>query len=335
MDGFSIHGGRLAAAKRRFPNAPSPWIDLSTGINPEPYPAPSASWEARARLPDPDEVAALEATAASAFGLAPEAVLATPGAEAAIRLLATIIPARRVRVVEPTYSGHRQAWSDMGAEVVGLARGEPDADADVLVIVNPNNPDGAVTPPDALVELSEAIAARCGWLIVDEAFVEAAPALSVASRVGPAWAAPRLIALRSFGKFYGLPGVRLGFVTAHPELIAQLRRRLGEWPVSADAIVAGRNAYADVAWAAANRASLAENARRLDGLLARAGLEIVGGCSLFRLTAAADAQARFARLGEAGILTRPFTDNPHWLRFGAPAHDHWPRLEAALLEDPS
>jgi cobalamin biosynthetic protein CobC len=336
MDAFTVHGGRLGEAKRRFPGAPEPWIDLSTGINPAPYPAPSASWEARTRLPDPEELAALEAAAAQAFGVKPECVLATPGEEAAIRLLAAAIPAARVGVVEPTYAGHRQAWRGAGAEVVSVRRSALDmapANLDVLAVVNPNNPDGASASPDMLVELAEAMAARGGWLIVDEAFVETVPQLNVSSRVGPDWTLPRLVALRSFGKFYGLPGLRLGFVTGHPELIVRLRRRLGDWPVSADAIIAGRHAYADAAWAEATRERLAEGARRLDRLLAGAGFEIVGGCNLFRLAAADDAPARFIRLAQAGILTRPFTDEPRWLRFGAPAQDHWPRLEAALLED--
>lgn len=335
MQAFQIHGGRLDEARRRFPAAPTPWIDLSTGINPEPYPAARASLAARARLPGPAETAALEAVAAAAFGLDPGSVLATPGGEAAIRLLAAAIPARRVGVAQPTYSGHAGAWREAGAEVVGVARDAlagAAGDLDVLVVVNPNNPDGAATPPEALVALADAMMSRDGWLVVDEAFVEAAPGLSVAEPMGTAWPSRRLIALRSFGKFYGLPGVRLGFVTGSPETIARLRRRQGDWPVSADAIAAGLAAYDGVAWSAATRQRLAAAARRLDGLLIRAGFEVVGGCDLFRLAAAEDAPARFNRLAEAGILTRPFDYAPRWLRFGLPADEHWPRLEAALME---
>jgi cobalamin biosynthetic protein CobC len=143
-----------------------------------------------------------------------------------------------------------------------------------------------------------------------------------------------IVVLRSFGKFFGLPGLRLGFVAVRPDLVERLRRRQGEWPVSADAIAAGLTAYADTAWAEAARDRLARDARRLDGLLTRAGFDVVGGTSLFRLAEAADAQDRFAALASTGVLTRPFAYNPRWLRFGLPAEAHWPRLEAALMESP-
>ena len=60
LDGFIRHGGRLAAARAAFPHAPQPWLDLSTGVNPRPYPAPRASRTERARLPDPEALRASE-----------------------------------------------------------------------------------------------------------------------------------------------------------------------------------------------------------------------------------------------------------------------------------
>ena len=332
VSGLTVHGGRLGEAEALFGGAPKPWIDLSTGINPWPYPAPHASLSARARLPDPMETAALEHAAARAFGVAGDCVLATPGTEAAIRLLAACLPARSVAIVEPTYGGHRAAWTQAGAQVVGVDRrdlGEATGRFGVVVLVNPNNPDGARVPPAELLGLADAGA----WLIVDEAFVETAPELSVSPVVGPGWPAERLMTLRSFGKFHGLPGLRLGFVTGHPALIAGLRRRQGEWPVSADAIAAGLAAYADMAWAERTRGRLDRAAARLDRLLRRAGMEVVGGVSLFRLAAADDAQARFTRLAQAGILTRPFDHAPRWLRLGLPTAAQWRRLEAAMMED--
>lgn len=334
MNGFSVHGGRVAEARRRFPRAPEPWVDLSTGINPAAYPARSATAAARARLPDPEETAALEAAAAAAFGVAAEAVLATAGAEAAIRLLAHVLAARRVGVVSPTYGGHEAAWRAAGAEVEAVDRGAVEAAQgfDVMVVVNPNNPDGARILPDHLIELAKRSAARNSWLVVDEAFVEVAPELSVISSLDAPKSLDRLVVLRSFGKFYGLPGLRLGFAAARPDVAERLRRRQGEWPVGADAIAAGLQAYPDQAWAQATRARLTAAARRLDGLLERAGFDVVGGTDLFRLAAAADAPARFERQAQAGVLTRPFRDNPSCLRFGLPPNDAWARLEAALRE---
>jgi cobalamin biosynthetic protein CobC len=318
----------LAAAAAQFPAAPTPWIDLSTGVNPRPYPAPSASRAARARLPDPTETAALEDAAAAAFGVRASArTMAVPGSEAALRILARLLPAKTVAVAGPTYGSHAAAWREMGARVRSIPCGElASADADTVIAVNPNNPDGYRHAPETLALVADRQAARGGWLIVDEAFGETAPGLSVADRAGAA-----LIVLRSFGKFYGLAGVRLGFVLAGPGVIAALRSVFGDWPVSAAAIAAGRAAYSDVAWRERTRASLVRKAARLDHLLSRAGFEAVGGTSLFRLAGADDAPRRFAVLAERGILTRPFDVDPRWLRFGLPANTAaWARLEQAL-----
>lgn len=228
-------------------------------------------------------------------------------------MLPQMLALASVEIAGPTYGGHEDAWRAAGVPLV--------AGGDALIVVNPNNPDGRQLARGALLQpLAEG-----RWLIVDESFGEVAPELSVADVE-----AERLIVLRSFGKFYGLPGVRLGFVIASPKVAAELRRRLGDWPVSADAIVMGRAAYADTAWREKALKRLDCGAQRLDALLAKAGFEIVGGTSLFRLAAAADAGARFPSLCKAGVLTRPFDYAPTWLRFGIPAPRDFARLEAAL-----
>ena len=314
---FLRHGGRLAAAKGAFPDAPAPWLDLSTGINPRAYPAPRATPEALRRLPDPEEVRALEAVAARAFGVDADRVVATPGTEAALRVLPRILGARSAAIVSPTYGGHAEAWRLAGAKVKAVTPDQIAASAaEAVVLVRPNNPDGAVVcAPD--------LAGR--WLIVDEAFVETAPQLSVAAEAGP-----RTIVLRSFGKFYGLPGVRLGFVIAELGLAARVAAQFGDWPVGAEAIAAGLAAYADDAWAERTRLRLAADAARLNGLLIASGFNVLGGTSLFRLASAPDAGRRFEHLARYGVLTRPFPDQPTWLRFGLPKPKDWPRLKAAL-----
>jgi cobalamin biosynthetic protein CobC len=318
LDAFGRHGGRLSAAAAAFPAAPQPWLDLSTGINPRPYPAPRPRLAERARLPDPAALAALEAVAAAAFGAAPARVAAVPGSDAAIRLLPGLLGVRRAAIIPETYSGHAEAWRAADAEILE----RPDG-ADAWVVVRPNNPDGQVADAPTLLA-----SANRRWTIVDEAFVETAPDLSLAGH-----ATGRLIVLRSFGKFYGLAGLRLGFVVADESVIARLRVRLGDWPVSVGAIAAGRAAYADGAWAKRTRARLTRDAARLDRILAGAGLEPVGGTSLFRLVRAKDAAAVFQRLAAAGILCRPFAD-PRLLRFGLPGRPaDWARLAAALSGD--
>jgi cobalamin biosynthetic protein CobC len=312
------HGGSLDAARAAFPAAPEPWIDLSTGVNPYAWRGWRAGRGDLTRLPDPKATADLEAKAAATFGCDPACVAAVPGADIGLRFMPALTQAASAAIVSPTYGGHAEAWP--GAHAISrdniLA-----CDDDALVVVNPNNPDGGIVPKETLLALK----ARTRWLIVDESFAEAMPEMSVAPHVGGG-----LIVLRSFGKFYGLPGLRLGFIVAAPGVIAKVRAMTGDWPVSADALRLGAAAYADTAWQSRTRARLSKAAARLDKLLARHGFEIIGGTSLFRLVRRTDAAACFQRLGEAGILVRPFDDAPTHLRFGLPAPTAWSRLEAAL-----
>jgi len=315
------HGGRLSAARTAWPDAPTPWLDLSTGINSRPYPAPVLAPETWSRLPDPLALQALEQAAATAFGVAdPARVVAAAGSEALIRLLPRLLTARRVAISERTYGGHAEAWRAAGVEPIAL----DDPAADLRVVVNPDNPTGQALSPDQILDLTD------GPLLVDEAFVEVDRTLSVAALAGAA-GHERLIVLRSFGKFYGLAGARLGFLVAEPALAARVRQALSDWPVSGPAIAAGLAAYADQNWALQTRARLVDDAARLDGLLRQAGFEIVGGTPLFRLTRATDAARRFEVLAQAGILTRPFAWDDTLIRFGLPGSEQdWRRLADAL-----
>lgn len=326
------HGGDLAAAAAAYPDAPKPWIDLSTGINPLPYPVPLLPMEVWGRLPGAAEELALRHAAAGFFGVAdPTLVLPAAGAQPLIQALPRLLNADNVAVAGPTYGEHAAAWRAAGAAVAD--RWTPDAvlggelRADVLVVVNPNNPDGRIFPPEVLLQVADAQAARGDWLIVDEAFVDADPAASLAACAGR----PGLIVLRSFGKFFGLAGVRLGFLLAAPEVVAKACALLGPWAVSGPALALGAAAYADRPWISATRDRLSMAAARLDAVLLGAGLEVVGGTSLFRLVACADGAALFRRLAAAGLWTRPFADQPRRLRLGLPPDEAaLTRLQTAL-----
>jgi len=224
-------------------------------------------------------------------------------------------------------------WAKAGVPSRVVADAELDAaigDRTAVIVVNPNNPDGRLMSRDRLRRLHDAVASRGGVLVVDEAFAEVTPEASVADIAGTS-EAERLVVLRSFGKFYGLAGLRLGFVIGNAAIAARVRALIGDWPVSVDALAAGLAAYADKAWADRMRKQLAVAARRLDGVLTRHGFEVVGGTSLYRLVRAAEAAARFERLAAAGILTRPFQHDATLLRFGLPGSpEAWRRLEEAL-----
>jgi cobalamin biosynthetic protein CobC len=335
---FAHHGGRLCVARSLFPDVPQPWIDLSTGINPNSYPAPRASARARSRLPEPTELARLEAVAAEAFGVEdPTRVVATGGTENALRLLPHVMRISTAVVAGPTYGSHADAWNRAGADVQVVADEALSAHAQsagAITLVNPNNPNGRIVSRGQLRSLHDALSARDGVLIVDEAFADLKPQHSAADLAGSDTAS-RMVVLRSFGKFYGLAGVRLGFVIAGPAIATPLRQLLGDWPVSADALAAGLAAYADQEWAQRTRDRLSRAARQLDKLIIESGMSIIGGTSLYRLARAPDARARFTQLISQGVLVRPFDYDTTLLRFGLPGgRDDWQRLAAALRMEP-
>jgi cobalamin biosynthesis protein CobC len=322
------HGGDLAAARRRFPDAPEPLIDLSTGINPHSYPLPLLPPDLFTRLPEIEALERLTATAARAYGARAEQVVAAPGTQSLLAPVFALAPPGRAAILGPTYAEHARVAALVGHRVEEVRTFDALVGADLAVVVNPNNPDGRLTSRLALLALAEEKRRRGGLVVVDEAFAEVGPpGLSAASEVGRG----NLVVLRSFGKFYGLAGLRLGFAIAPPLLAARLRATLGPWPVAGPALAAGEAALADIGWAQAAREALAQDAVRLDRLLTAAGLEIVGGTSLFRFVRSPAADALADHLGRAGIVVRRFTDAPTALRFGLPAGEAaWQRLATAL-----
>jgi cobalamin biosynthetic protein CobC len=329
FDVFRLHGGKVEAARTLFPEVRSEWIDLSTGISPWAYPHERIADAAFTRLPDPEAIAELERAAARSFGVEDAAcVIATPGSDLALRLLGPLYSGRRVAVVRPGYSGHVLAWGD--APLTPIRAGDLEVAArnhDVIVLANPNNPDGRVVSRDRLLNIHAELASHAGTLIVDEAFADVLPEHSVCG-------SPRdgLVAFRSFGKFFGLAGTRLGFIVAAPPAALRFRHALGDWPVSGPAIAIGTAAYRDVEWQAMQRARLTSTAARLDALLTHAGFTIAGGTALFRLACCGDADSAFRHLASHGVLTRPFSSDSTLLRIGLPADEsHWSRLTDALI----
>ena len=324
-EAFTYHGGALEVARRLAPGAPTPLIDLSTGINPHAYPLPDFGAEVWTRLPGSAALAELEGAAACRYGVTPEIVVAGPGSQALIHVLSYITPRGAVGLLGPTYGGHAAAFAAAGARIEA-ARLEDMGGLDVAIVVNPNNPDGRITPRADLIDLHERLAPHGGTLIVDEAFAD-----FDGESVAPVLPASGAVVLRSFGKAYGLAGLRLGFAIASPDIAGPLRAALGPWPVSGPAIVIGARALADSNWLEATRARLGKDKARLDSLLEGNGWRILGGTRLFRLAAREDAGEVFGRLLMAGILTRPFAGAPEQLRFSIPAGEEvWRRLAAAL-----
>jgi cobalamin biosynthetic protein CobC len=314
------HGGDLGDVRRRYPAAPQPWIDLSSGINPLPYPVAALPADAWSRLPSHDAEQALIAAAAARYRCKPGQLIAAPGTQALIQVLPRLVARSRVAIVGPTYAEHELNWRRHGHDVAVVASLEA-ADADVLVVVNPDNPTGRLLTTEAL----RGVAARL--LVVDEAFIDLLPnAASLAGELPD-----NAIVLRSFGKVYGLAGLRLGFAIAAVPLAQRLREELGPWAVSGPALAIGTTALADDEWLRETAARLADDVRRLDALLVSAGFNLVGGTPLFRLANHPKAHEKVEDLARQGIHVRAFGHQPTWLRFGLPRGDEeFRRLSVAL-----
>lgn len=320
------HGGDIDSAIRRFGGDPALWIDLSTGINRQPWLCPGTPEDILRVLPTAEVSDACADAARSAFR-APQGTLCLPvaGAQAAIRLLPFTVRPGRAGVVGPTYNEHAASFEAAGWHVTEVATIADLQGFDVAIVVNPNNPDGRHWSAEALLALRE----HNGLAIVDESFADVDPAASLCPRLG---GVERLVVLRSFGKFWGLAGLRLGFALGSAPEIDALRTLAGPWTVSGPALHAGRLALADAGWAAATRTRLAAEAPRLDSLAAVAGWSLVGGTTLFRLYETGDAEAAQASLARERIWSRRFPYSAGWLRLGLPGSvSEWDRLAAALI----
>jgi cobalamin biosynthetic protein CobC len=319
------HGGRLRAAAQAFGIEEADWVDLSTGIAPWPWPIPAIPEQAWARLPEADD--GLEGAAARYYGA--EQALAVAGSQAAIQVLPRLRRTGKVGVLSPCYAEHAEAWRRAGHVVRELNDAEVEDyldRLDVLVVVNPNNPTGRLVEPQRLLAWQARLAARGGWLVVDEAFMDMTPAQSLA----PEASRPGLIVLRSFGKFFGLAGVRLGFVLAQARLLTALAEHLGPWAVSGPTRILGRACLQDRAGHRQQIERCVGACARLAALLSEHGLPPAGGCALFQWVRSERAEALYLHLAQRGLLTRLFTASGS-LRFGLPADEaQWQRLSDGL-----
>ena len=316
------HGGNLDAAMKVFGGEASDWIDLSTGINPHAYPVPEVSPHAWNTLPTKSDLAGLVEAAKTAANT-DWACLPTAGATAGIQMIPQVLKTGSARVLTPTYNEHAASLRSAGWDVSEAASLGDLAGADLAVVVNPNNPDGNRYAPDELRDLARS----CGTLIVDESFGDPHQELSLLC----GQQVDNIVVFRSFGKFYGLAGLRLGFVFANDNTIDQLSEMTGPWPVSGPAIEVGCAAYGDVEWQRQTTQRLATDANRLDALATNFGWEVEGGTTLFRLYKTADANAAQRHLANHQIWSRIFPYSAYWIRLGLPYGDkQWEQVENAL-----
>ncbi|WP_434572443.1 threonine-phosphate decarboxylase CobD [Pseudomonas sp. Z3-8] len=319
------HGGRLRNAARQYGIAEADWLDLSSGLAPWPFEIPAIPMRAWARLPETDD--GLEQAACDYYEATH--VLPVAGSQMAIQLLPRLRRAGKVGVLSPCYAEHAEAWRRSGYIVREVLEAEVDFfldSLDVLVVVNPNNPTGLSLDPGRLLDWHARLAQRGGWLVVDEAFMDITPHLSLAAyahQVG-------LIVLRSFGKFFGLAGVRLGFVLAERRLLKLLAEQVGPWAVSGPTRILGQACLLDTEAHTRQRQRCEETSQRLALLLEHRGFKPHGGCGLFQWLVTEHARTLYDFMAHRGILLRLFI-NTSSLRFGLPADDaEFLRLEQAF-----
>ena len=306
------HGGRLDAAIAIYGGTREDWLDLSTGINPHPYPVPKLFEQDWNNLPDQEASIALCAAARTFWNIPAQAdVLAVPGCSAAIAQIPSLLPSGTAKIDRCTYNEHAAAFRYHGWSTQAELS-HPDA----RVIVHPNNPTGEFYQQPKPSSLT----------IIDESFCDTTPDQSHIESA----ASSNHIILKSFVKFWGLAGLRLGFAVGDPKLIENLRQAIGPWPVSGIALRIGTKALRDTAWAAETRARLFADAARLDGLIDPEGTRTMGACPLFRTYNVENAKEMQNRLANFHIWSRVFSYNPNWIRLGMPTLSGWDKLEAAI-----
>ncbi|MEM1377470.1 MAG: threonine-phosphate decarboxylase CobD [Pseudomonadota bacterium] len=320
------HGGALDAAIGRYGGERDDWLDLSTGINPKPYPLPTLPEEIWHRLPDTKAMDDCLDAARGYYGVPNgTGLVAAPGTQAIIQWLPRVLNVDHVQVVSPTYAEHAHCWKQAGCEVTEVTTLDG-ADGQVVILVNPNNPTGMLYDPREIADVAADLERNGATLIVDEAFCDVASLNSIISSLPQ-----NCIVLRSFGKFFGLAGLRLGFAVGSEPIINRLHDAMGPWAVPGPALFIGARAMADEVWVSDAREQLAQMRARLQSVLGQNGFRIVGGIDLFVTVDHPDAAQICEGLARQHCLVRSFDYAPTWLRFGLPGSDaEMLRLEKAL-----
>jgi cobalamin biosynthetic protein CobC len=317
------HGGNLTLAAAQYNIPLADWLDLSTGINPNGYPLPGippAIWQ---RLPIEED--GLAEAACTFFGS--RSVLPTAGSQAAIQILPRLRPACKVAMPSLMYKEHAYAWQCCGHQISTFTDLDDDIlnSADVVLLCNPNNPTATRYPAADLLNLHQQLQNRGGWLVVDEAFIDATPENSIAQHTH----LEGLFVLRSLGKFFGLAGARVGFLLASPQWLSKAQEILGPWSLSGPSRFVATQALADFTWQQNTRMQLSASSQRLAALLSENGLAPKSGTALFQYVPLKEAQVRHQQLAKQGIWVRYFPEASA-LRFGLPTEEGWAKLEATL-----
>ena len=319
------HGGRLLEAAKKYQIPVSDWLDLSTGINPNGYPIPKIPDAVWLRLPE--NLDGLIDAAQHYYQC--DSLLAVAGSQAAIQALPQLRKSSVVGLVTPSYAEHAHAWQKAGHTIVSLSANDIDLhidQLDCLVLVNPNNPSACQFSKEQCFAWLAVLQKKNGWLVVDEAFIDCVPELSL-SAYAPL---KGLIILRSIGKFFGLAGIRAGFVLAEADILGRLDELLGPWALSNPTRFVTACALQDKQWQGDTQMKLQQDSERLACLLRDYQLMPTGSTPLFQWVITENAAEIHDLLAKQAVFTRLFVQ-PASLRFGLPANEsEWVYLTTAL-----
>jgi len=319
------HGGKLFNASQKFSIPVNEWLDLSTGINSESWPIGKIPASLFCRLPEEDD--SLLPAAQSYYGVTN--CLPIAGSQTAIQHLPHMRPSCNVAVISPGYEEHAFCWHYAGHKVYLISSEEIESilsNIDVLVIINPNNPTTERFSENQLCHWYDQLHKKKGWLIVDEAFMDITPDASVLKLSSN----PGFIVLRSLGKFFGLAGIRVGFIFSDPAFLTKFSKGIGPWSISNPSRYIAIQALQDRAWQSKARNKLNKNAWKLFQLLNQANLSPHGRSDYFHWVVNKNSEEIFTHLAHQGILVRLFKE-PLSLRFGLPSNKlEFERLENSL-----
>lgn len=371
------HGGGLNDAIKKYGNdfdCPDKecWLDLSTGVNPNGWLVPVIPQSVYNRLPEKND-GLIEA---AQVYYQTKHIIPVSGSQEAIQILPVIFQQytlfqqkieqtntlhqrsqkqAKVGIITPCYAEHEFQWKKNNFTVIHLTTETVDDvidELDVLVLINPNNPTGEIIEPNIIKgwqsQLNHDKRKSKGYLIIDEAFMDATPE----NNVSHTHDMDNLIVLRSVGKFFGLAGIRCGFVIAHPLLLSLIEYHQGPWSVSGPTRWLMKKAFQDKQWIEKNTAYLNNTSMKLEKLLHKHLIKnrldySLSGTVLFKTLYINHAEYLFEQLAKQGVFVRlldkscacsscvslfkTVTDQHKGLRFGLPKDEkQWQRLETVL-----
>ena len=314
LENLPLHGGDVETASKYFSIAKENWLDLSTGMNPLSYPVcelPQAIFE---ELP---YVSAEFCSAVTKYYGMPN-WLAVNGSQSVIQSLPSVLNEKQlfpILLPDFGYKEHQKHWQKTNELAFYSSLNEKKAISSIhealgrnnqqhVLVINPNNPTAAMISAEQLLAIAERLADGA-HLVVDEAFMDFSPECSLLKHEIP----ENVVVMRSFGKFFGLAGLRLGFVfSSNKEILHSIDERLGLWQVNNPAQFIANKALADEKWIKDRQAKIVIMKQAMHKLFQPVLGEPINlkTASLF-LTYQADAQnvlTVYKMLAESAVLSR-------------------------------